>query len=121
MAFSYKIEQKKEVVLLKLKGYVLEEGQFAELYQKLHGFIEQASHFFVVDLAEVSHMNSSGLNLLIRLLTKCRNQNGDMIISGLPKKIENLLIISKLNSIFETERSIEAAMEKLAQKDSIKE
>lgn len=120
MAFSYDIKQKEDVVLLSLKGFVLDEFQLEDLYKKSDDYFDKGLRFFVVDLAEITHMNSSGLNLLIRLLTKCRNNNGDLLICNVPKKVENLLIVSKLTSILETESSLEAAFDKLTKKVIVK-
>lgn len=115
VTFLYTIEQKEDFVLLSLKGHVLEEFQLEELYNKMNALLDEGVRSFIVDLANISHMNSSGLNLLIRLLTKCRNKSGEMILCNLPSKIENLLIISKLSSIFEIEKDLHTAIGKLNQ------
>lgn len=45
-------------------------------------------------------MNSSGLNTLIQLLTKTRNSGGETVIYNMNKKINELLLITKLNTLF---------------------
>lgn len=115
MIFSYQIEEKEGIVLLYLSGNVLEELEETILYEKINALLENGARALVVDLSKITHINSSGLNLLIRLLTKCRNSNGEMILCSLPDNVQNLLIITKLTSIFEIAKDVDAAMERLAQ------
>ena len=51
-------------------------------------------------MSKVSYINSSGLNLLVRLLTKARNKGGELVLISLSESVEKLFFITKLNSIF---------------------
>ena len=54
-------------------------------------------------------MNSTGLSILINIFTQTRNRGGEVVITNIPEKINKLLIITKLNSIFNIEETVEAA------------
>jgi len=54
-------------------------------------------------------MNSTGLSILINLFTQTRNRGGELVITNIPEKINNLLVITKLNSIFNIEDTVEDA------------
>ena len=58
-------------------------------------------------------MNSSGLNVLIQLLTKTRNNGGESVIFNVNKKITELLIITKLNTLFKIAETEEEAIKML--------
>jgi anti-anti-sigma factor len=45
-------------------------------------------------------MNSSGLNTLIQLLTKARVAGGEAVLFNLNKKINELILITKLHTLF---------------------
>ena len=69
---------------------------------------------FIVDLSQLTFMNSSGLNFLLQLLTKSRNQNGDTVIINISEQIINLLVITKIKSLFSLFDSETEAVEYLA-------
>ena len=59
-------------------------------------------------------MNSSGIGVLITLLTKYRNQEGEMILIKPSENIQKLLLITKLNKIFTIVNNKEEAVEILS-------
>jgi anti-sigma B factor antagonist len=63
-----------------------------------------------VDLSEIRYMNSSGIGLLMRILAKFRNQDGEVVLINPSPSIQNLLLITKLNAIFTVVNSIEEAV-----------
>jgi anti-sigma B factor antagonist len=46
---------------------------------------------------------------MIGILTKARNAGGEVVITGLSPKIKQLLVITKLNSVFKITESIKEA------------
>jgi len=64
-------------------------------------------------LKELSYINSTGINVLINLLTKARNAGGELAICNINESIKKLLIISKLNTIFNSFESENEALETL--------
>jgi len=65
------------------------------------------------DIGKVRFMNSSGLGLLITLLTKFRNKGGEMYLVNPSSSVQKLLIITKLTSIFNIAPTVEEAVSKL--------
>jgi anti-sigma B factor antagonist len=64
-------------------------------------------------------MNSSGIGVLITLLTKFRNHEGEMVLIKPSETIRKLLIITKLNKIFSINETREAAIKSLNHGNSI--
>lgn len=58
-------------------------------------------------------MNSSGLNTLIQLLTKARVGGGEAVLFNLNKKINELILITKLNTLFKIVSTKEEAVKLL--------
>jgi anti-sigma B factor antagonist len=115
MSFSAHIEHINKVVVVKLKGRLMEIDEQNNLIDSIKSEIEQGNHSVVLNLGELEYMNSSGINSFISILTKTRNNGGDTVICCLPKKIEQLLIITKLNSVFTIAASEEEAVSKLSE------
>jgi anti-sigma B factor antagonist len=64
----------------------------------------------VIDLSKVKWLNSSGLGALMGALTTLRGEGGDLKLANTSDKIESLLMITKLMSIFETYETIDKAV-----------
>ena len=79
------------------------------LNDKLHELIEVGKTKVVVDLGSVEWMNSSGLGILIGGLTTMRNSGGDLKLANITDRIQSLLMITKLLTVFETFETIEEA------------
>ena len=100
MDFSYQIKINDHYSILQLSGNLISEEQTKTIVDEVNKLIENKNHNFIVDLAAVNYMNSTGLNLLIKVLTKSRNSGGETIITKVPDRINKLFLISKLNNVF---------------------
>ena len=56
-------------------------------------------------------MNSSGLGILIGGLTTMRNSGGDLKLANITDRIQSLLMITKLLTVFETFETVEEAVQ----------
>jgi len=64
-----------------------------------------------VYLFKVKFMNSSGLGMLIGGLTTMRKAGGDLRIANATDKIESLLVVTKLITVFKHFHSVDKAVE----------
>jgi anti-sigma B factor antagonist len=55
-------------------------------------------------------MNSSGLGILITSLTSLRNAGGDLKICGASDRIESLLMVTKLITVFKHYKTLDEAV-----------
>jgi len=106
-----KISERYNAVVIELKGNVMGGEDTKEFNDKLHKLIDEGKKNIVVDLHDVKFMNSSGLGMLIGGLTTVKKSEGSFRLSRVTDKIESLLIITKLITIFETFKTIEEATE----------
>jgi len=68
--------------------------------------VEDGIKTMVIDLEKVRYISSSGLGLLITLLTKMKNAGGELFLTAPSEHVKKLLLITKLNGIFKVFDSI---------------
>ncbi len=100
MEFGYKIQDKSKYTLVSLKGNLIEKNQASELMDDISNMTEKDGSNFVINLADFKYMNSTGLNVLLGILSKARKSGGEAVICAVPEKIKTLLIITKLVNVF---------------------
>jgi anti-sigma B factor antagonist len=106
-----KTTEKYEAVIIELKGNVMGGDDTKDFNDLLHKLIDEGKTRIVVDLSDVKFMNSSGLGMLIGGLTTVKKSDGFYKLANVTDKIESLLIITKLITIFETYDSVDKALE----------
>jgi anti-sigma B factor antagonist len=92
----------KDVIVLEPKGKIMGGPDATVLHDKLHELIDQDKKKVVIDLAKVDWMNSTGLGILISGLTTLRNNGGELKLANVTDKIQSLLTITKLITVFES-------------------
>ena len=98
------------ITVIALQGSVLGGPDATALNDALHKLVDKRKKKIVLDLKGVQSMNSSGLGMLIGALTTIKNAGGDLRIASAPKKIENLLVITKLSTVFELFPTVKKAV-----------
>ena len=98
------------VVIVEMKGNVLGGPDASTLNEQLHAFIDDGKLRIVVDLGEVTFMNSSGLGMLIGGLTTMKNGGGDLKLARPNDRVQGLLTITKLFTVFECFDTLDAAV-----------
>ena len=106
MSFSYSIEKEQGIVIIYLKGNLIANHQIDDLQNDLDFQLNVENLKLVLDLAKMEYMNSTGLGVLIHIFTQVRNNGGEVVIVNIPEIINKLLLITKLNSIFNVEDTI---------------
>lgn len=106
-----KTTEKYNAVVIALKGNVMGGEDTKNFNEYLHNLIDKGMKHVVVDLSGVKFMNSSGLGMLIGALTTVKKADGQFKLARVTDKIESLLIITKLITIFESFDTVEEAVE----------
>ncbi len=102
------------VMILKMEGSMLGGPEASELNNALHKLIEAKKKKVVVDLGDVSLMNSSGLGMLIGGVTTMRNAGGDLKIAHATEKVVQVFKITKVHSVIEIHDTVKSAVESYA-------
>jgi len=98
------------VTILEPKGKIMGGPDASLLHDKLYELIEQEKKNIVVDLAQVEWMNSTGLGILISSFTTLRSNGGVLKLANVTEKIQSLLTITKLVTVFEAFDSVDEAV-----------
>ncbi len=98
MDFTYQKQEK--CVVFQLSGRLIGEYDGMALTETVANLINDGFKNIIVDLTNLEHINSSGLGVLITLLTKARKTDGELILTNPSSNVSNLLTITKLNTIF---------------------
>ena len=99
-----------DIAILTLKGKMMGGPDMQELHDHIKGLMSDGVNKVVADLGRVKWLNSSGLGTLMGALTTLRNEGGDLKLAHTSDKINSLLMITKLMSIFETYDDVEDAL-----------
>lgn len=99
------------VMVIKMEGSMLGGPEASELNNALHKLIDGKKKKIVVDLSDVSLMNSSGLGMLIGGVTTMRNANGDLKLAGANAKVMQVFKITKVGNVIELHDSVKSAVE----------
>jgi anti-sigma B factor antagonist len=102
--------EKNGVAILEPKGKIMGGPDATLLHDKLHELIEKGQKKVIIDLAKVEWMNSTGLGILISSLTTLRNSQGELKLANVTQKIQSLLTITKLVTVFEAFDSVDEAI-----------
>lgn len=111
MSLIAKETQSGAVTVIHLNGDVLGGPDAAQLNDRLHQLVSSGHLKVVLDLTGVSFMNSSGLGMLIGGLTTMKNAGGSLKLANPAERIQSLLVITKLSSVFSTFGSVDEAVE----------
>jgi anti-sigma B factor antagonist len=113
MVFNFSIRKDINVNIVTLSGELIDKNQANELVEEVEAMLANGELKYVFDLAELRYINSSGLNVLINILTRARKAGGEAVVANVSKKVNELLIITKLNTVFTVTDTVEKAISKL--------
>ena len=101
------------VAVLRCKGRVtLGEGS-PMLRDDVRKALTDGAKDVVLDMTQVSYMDSSGIGELVSAYTVTRNSGGDLVLAGVGKKVKDLLQITKLYTVFRVFGTAEEAVRAL--------
>ena len=100
MSLSIEIRRIDHAVVLELSGRLSVLQQ--ELRQLAWELIQGGERNFIINLANVSYLDNSGLGQLCWIYTISRNRGGDMKLLRPTPRIRKLLNVTKLDTVFES-------------------
>jgi len=90
-----------DVTVMDLSGRItLGEGS-VQLREAVKDLVAKGHKKIVLNLGDVSYMDSSGVGELVTAYTTVKNQGGELKLVNLTKKIEDLMTITKLATVFD--------------------
>ena len=96
-----------------LNGRLMDQQQADRLMAALDEELGKGQNSVILDMAQLQYMNSTGLNILINVLTRTRNAGGDTLIAGVSTSVRQLFVVTKLDSVFTITPDVATAVAKL--------
>ena len=101
MSMKLKTRQVDGVTILDCSGRItLGEGS-VQLRDAVRDLLAKGSKQILLNLGEVTYIDSSGIGELVSAYTTVKNQGGDLKLLNLTKKVHDLLQITKLYTVFD--------------------
>jgi anti-sigma B factor antagonist len=89
--------------------------QLAEKFkEEISDFLENGEQNIIIDLSDVSVMNSAALGVLIALQNDLENKKGKLSIVGLQPLMEEIFYRMRLELLFNIDYSVDTALQKHA-------
>jgi len=99
------------VAILDVSGKLM-GGPDADVFREtIKNLIDEGYKKVVVNMSQVPFINSTGLGILISAYTTLRKVDGVLKLASVTERIDSLLMITKLGTIFETYSTEEKAVE----------
>jgi anti-sigma B factor antagonist len=111
MVFEFTVHEHGNYAIISLSGNLIEKSQAQSLLEKAEELVRTECSRWAIDLEQLIYMNSSGLNTLIQLLTKARVAGGEAVLYNMNKKINELILITKLHTLFKVASSEREALD----------
>ncbi len=113
MSSQFETYQERTCQVIKLQGRFVEDDEHAEFLTNIQTLSEKGSSKFVIDLKELNYINSSGINLLVKLVKYLNERDGKIVFTSVPENINELLTIIGLNAVFTIQPSINEGLQYL--------
>ena len=108
---KFKTEMRGDIAIIKISGDLLGGPPTSEvLPAETKKLIEEGIKKVIVDLENVKRMNSTGLGVLIRCYTSIKSNDREFKLVCLNETIRGILVMTKLESVFDTYRTLEGAV-----------
>ena len=95
--------------VITVKGKLMGGPEAQDFHNILQSSIDSDIKNIVVDLSDVSFVNSSGIGILVRGFTTMKDTGGELKLAGISDKVSGVLSITKLNSVFSQYPTVEEA------------
>jgi anti-sigma B factor antagonist len=90
------------VTLVDLSGKLNMGDATQRLHDKVNSLLQQGRKNIVLNLADVTSVDSGGLGELVRTLTTMQKHGGSLKVASLPKRVQDLLVMTRLLTVFDT-------------------
>lgn len=113
-AFSLRVSTEEGAKVFHLIGRLMDQQQADHLMAVLDEHLKDNEGMHVVlDMGELLYMNSTGINIMISVLTRTRKAGGQVLLANISHGVRQLFVVTKLDTVFPILDSVELALAKL--------
>lgn len=107
-------EERDNVVILHLRGQFIGGDETDNLRSKLQEIAQQQKNNLILNLENVTYLNSTALGVLISAHANFVKRGGKIALCNVSKSIENIFVITKLTLVFPIFNSLNEAIKNLS-------
>jgi anti-sigma B factor antagonist len=89
------------VTIVDINGRITLGDETGNLRDTIRKLIDQGKKKIVLNLANVDYIDSSGVGELVSSYTTVRNSGGELKLLSLTKKVQDVLYVTKLYTVFD--------------------
>lgn len=97
---TFEKEVRNNILIIRLSGDLIGEDNGVSILEIANSAIQDKVFTCIIDISGLRYINSSGIGVLITVLTKFRNKGGEVYLMKPSENVQKLLVITKLNAIF---------------------
>ena len=101
MAVSFQVKNTGDVCVLSPEGKIVIGDEVGALREKIKQLLDSGNKNILMNLANVSYIDSTGVGALVGSFTTIRNQGGQMKLSNLSQRVKDILLVTKLLTVFD--------------------
>ncbi len=101
MAVTFDTKNIGDVCVLSPHGKIVIGDEVSALREKVKELLDGGNRNLLINLADVSYIDSTGVGALVGCYTTIRNQGGQMKLSNLSQRIRDILLVTKLLTVFD--------------------
>jgi anti-sigma B factor antagonist len=99
--------------LIEVKGSLVGGEETVELRRAIAGFVDREYKQLIIDLSNVTYLNSTAVGVLVAAHTTYAKRNWSIKICGVNKNINNVFVITKLALVFDVYDTRDQALKSL--------
>lgn len=103
-------QQSGSIQLVQVSGR-LDQDQTPQLEATLSHLLDAGNHFFIIDLAETTYINSGGLRTLVSAWRKARQVGGNLVLFGLNERLQEVFGMVGFDKVFQIYPNAKSARE----------
>jgi anti-sigma B factor antagonist len=89
------------VAVVRVHGDIVLNTSGPDLADKVRSLLEQERRAIVLDMGDVRYVDSVGIGELVASFTAAQHRGGAIKLSGVTRRLNDLLVIAKLLNVFE--------------------
>lgn len=107
-----KTSPKPGVAVVQIKGSIHSGPDCRRVEQEVEQLIGSKTTFVILDLSQVTHIDSAAIGSIVRCLTRMKDSGGKLCLAGCAGMIEASLKLTRLDKVLEVFPTAAAAAEK---------
>ncbi len=113
--FGLSVSQQAHCKIFHMTGRLMDQKEADHMMEVLETQLgDEHGLNVLLDMSQLQYMNSTGLNILISVLTRTKRSGGSVLISGMSTGVKQLFMVTKLDTVFIIKDTLEDAIASLA-------